>query len=110
MRRIILVILVTIAMTLAASPLPAADAAKGKDIYTKKCVSCHAAGGEGKESVAKMLKAEMRPLGSKEVMARSDADFKKVVLDGNGKMKAVKDIDAAGLDNLVAYLRTLAKK
>ena len=52
----------------------------------------------------------MKDLGSKEIQTRSDADLKKIILEGGGKMKGVKDIDAKNADDLVAYLRTLAKK
>ena len=90
--------------------LSAADAAAGKAVYLKKCATCHGQAGEGKDAMAKMLKVEMRHLGAKEVQARSDAELKKISLEGTGKMKPVKDIDAAGADDIVAYLRTLAKK
>lgn len=112
MKRKILILfaLMMILLLAAAAPVFSADAAKGKEIYTKKCASCHAASGEGKESLAKMLKVEMKHLGAKEVLAKSDADLKKTVSEGSGKMKPVKDIDASGLDDVVAYLRTLAKK
>lgn len=99
-----------IALIFVCVPLFAAgDAAAGKAVYAKKCVSCHGDAGEGKDTVAKMLKVEIRPLGSKEVQAKSDADLKKAILDGTGKMKAVTGIDAKGADDLVAYLRTLKK-
>ena len=64
---------------------------------------------EGKDSVAKMLKVEFRHLGSKEVQAKSDADLKKTILEGGGKMKGVKDVDAKTADDIVSYLRTLKK-
>jgi mono/diheme cytochrome c family protein len=87
----------------------AGDAAAGKELFSKKCASCHGPAGEGRESIAKMLKVELRPLGSKEVQAKSDADLKKNAVDGTGKMKPVTGIDAKGADDLVAYLRTLKK-
>lgn len=87
----------------------AGDAAAGKAVYAKKCASCHGDAGEGKESVAKVLKVEIRPLASKEVQAKSDADVKKVILDGSGKMKGVTGIDSKSADDVVAYLRTLKK-
>ena len=99
-----------IGIMLCVTPLQAADSAAGKDLYGKKCASCHGAAGEGKDSIAKMFKVEMKELGSKEVQSKSDADLKKIILEGAGKMKAVKDIDAKNADDLAAYLRTLAKK
>lgn len=92
------------------TPLIGADAAAGKDLYGKKCASCHGANGEGKEAIAKMFNVELKPLTSKDVLSKSDADLKKVMLEGAGKMKAVKDLDGKGADDITAYLRSLAKK
>ena len=36
--------------------------------------------------------------------------MKKVMLEGKDKMKGIKDIDAKAADDVVAYVRTLAKK
>lgn len=85
------------------------DAAAGKLVYDKKCATCHGAAGEGKDSIAKMMKVELRHLGSKEVQAKNDADLSKVVTEGTGKMKPVKGLTEADLANLSAYLRTLKK-
>src|SRR6185295_14638827 len=92
------------------NPLFAADVAAGKDLYGKKCASCHGVSGEGKDTIAKTFKVELHHLGSKEVQAKSDADLKKVMLEGAGKMKAVKDIDAKGAEDIVAFMRTLKKE
>jgi len=92
------------------APLIAADTAAGKDLYGKKCASCHGANGEGKEAIAKMFNVEMKPVTSKEVLSKTDADLKKVMLEGSGKMKAVRDLDAKGAEDITDYLRSLAKK
>ena len=106
-----LVVLILMAAVLIwVTPLIAADTAAGKDLYGKKCASCHGANGEGKEAIAKVFNVEMKPLTSKDVLSRTDDDLKKVMLEGSGKMKAVKDLDAKGADDIVAYLRSLAKK
>jgi len=80
----------------------AANPAAGKVIYTAKCLSCHGANGEGNPSKAKALKVELKPLSS------SKADVKKVITDGQGKMKPVA-IGGADLDNVVAFVQTLKK-
>ena len=98
------------AILLSTLPLTAADTSAGKDLFAKKCANCHGAAGEGKDAIAKMFQVEMKPLASKEVQAKSDADLKKTMLEGTGKMKPVKDVDAKSADDIVAYLRTLAKK
>ena len=108
MRSLVAVIVMT-AVLLNVTPLLAADTAAGKDLYGKKCASCHGAAGEGKDSVAKMFKVELKHLGSKEIQAKADADFKKIVLEGAGKMKGVKDVDAKGADDVIAFVRTLKK-
>jgi len=86
------------------------DAEAGKAIFAKRCATCHGPTGEGKEEVQKLMKVEMRQLGSKEVQAQSDSDFRKIVSEGKGKMKPVKDISDKDFPNLIAYLRTLAHK
>ena len=81
----------------------AADAAAGKAIYSAKCRTCHGANGEGNPSMAKALKAEIKPL------SESTADVKKVITDGQGKMKPTAGISGADLDNVVAFVQTLKK-
>ncbi|MGA2739512.1 MAG: cytochrome c [Bryobacteraceae bacterium] len=75
-------------------------AAEGKAVYDAKCKGCHKADGSG------MAAMKMRPLGSADVQAKSDADLKKDITAGNGKMKAQAVTDAQAAD-LVAYIRTL---
>jgi cytochrome c1 len=50
----------------------------------------------------------MKALGSKEVQAMKDAELKKGVIEGNGKMKPVKLTDEEAA-NVIAFLRTLKK-
>jgi mono/diheme cytochrome c family protein len=92
------------------TPLRAADAAAGKELFAKKCASCHGVAGGGKDAIAKMMKVEMRPLGSKEVQSKSDADLAKAIKDGTGKMKPVSELKEKDVQDIVAFLRTLDKK
>jgi len=82
-------------------------AAEGKEVYMAKCQSCHGANGEGKAAVAKMLNVAIPPLGSKEVQAKSDADLKKAILSGKGKMKPIAGVTDKQAGDVVAFLRTL---
>jgi mono/diheme cytochrome c family protein len=93
-----------LALALAGSAL--ADAAAGKALYATKCKACHGVNGEGNPAIAKMKNVTLRPLGSKAVQAKSDADLKKDTTAGIGKMKPVKLTDAEAGD-VVAFLRTL---
>jgi len=86
------------------------DAVAGKAVYTQRCASCHGAEGEGKEALAKMLKVEMRHLGSEEVQAKSDGQLRKDSVEGTGKMRPVKGMSDKEVADLIAYVRTLAKK
>ena len=80
---------------------------EGKEVFDKSCKACHGAQGQGNPGMAKMLKVEMRALGSKEVQAQSDADLKKIIAEGKGKMKAQSSLTAKQIDDVVAFLRTL---
>ena len=77
-------------------------AADGKAVFDAKCKGCHKADGSG------MAAMKMRALGSAEVQAKADADLKKDITAGVGKMKAQTVTDAQAAD-LVAYIRTLKK-
>jgi len=110
MKRSIFAVILVLTI-LAGLPLFAAgDAAAGKDAYMKKCASCHGPDGLGKDQIAQMMKIKFTPLGAKEVQAKSDADLKKIAIEGGGKMKAVKDVDDKMAEDVVAFLRTFAKK
>ena len=94
---------------LGAAACYAADAKAGQAIYDKACKSCHGADGSPNAAVAKAMKVDMRDLRSPEVLAKSDSDLKKVITDGQGKMKPVKTVTGGGLDDVVAYFRSLKK-
>ena len=84
-----------------------AGAPEGKTIFAAKCQSCHGPNGEGKPAIAKMFNVTMHPLGSKEIQAKSDADFKKTITAGQGKMKAVTGLDEKQVGDVIAFVRTL---
>jgi mono/diheme cytochrome c family protein len=99
---------VSLAAFLAGAGL-AADATAGKAVYDKSCKSCHGADGAPNAAVAKMMKVEMKDLKAPDVQSRSDADLKKVVTAGEGKMKAMPAVSGASLDDCIAYMRSLKK-
>jgi mono/diheme cytochrome c family protein len=91
------------------APAGAAVAKDGEPVYAAKCKNCHGADGAGNPAIAKMMNVTMKPLGSAEVQAKSDADLKGVITAGIGKMKPVAGVSATDADNVVAYIRTLKK-
>lgn len=84
-----------------------ADAVAGKAAFDKSCKSCHAVDGKGNPAIAKALKVELRPLGSKEVQAKPDAEISKNITEGIGKMKGIKSLAAPDVKSVVDYVRTL---
>jgi mono/diheme cytochrome c family protein len=87
--------------------LAIAGAPEGKELFTAKCAPCHGQNGEGKAAIAKMFNVTLPALASKEVQAKSDADLKKVIISGKGKMKPVSGVTEKQADDVVAFLRTL---
>lgn len=94
---------------LSTSAIWAADAKAGKAVYDKSCKSCHGPDGTPNPGVAKMLKVEMRDLKSSEVQSESDADLKKVITEGKGKMRPVTSVTGGAVDEVIAYVRSLKK-
>ncbi len=87
----------------------AADAKAGQAVYDKLCKSCHGADGAANPSIAKMMKVEMKDLKSAEIQALSDGDMKKIITEGQGKMKPVKVVTGNDADNVVVYIHSLKK-
>ena len=87
----------------------AADAKAGQMVYNRACKACHGADGTPNMAIAKMQKVEMKDLKASEVQGVSDAEMKTIITDGRGKMKPIRGLTAADVDNVVAYIRTLKK-
>src|SRR3954468_3458883 len=86
-----------------------ADADAGKAVYASKCKTCHGVGGEGNPGMAKVYGVTIAPLSSDEVQKMSDADLKKVITQGKGKMKPPAGLSDADVDNVIAHIRSLKK-
>lgn len=96
-------------LTAPAMPSFGADAKAGQAAYDKSCKSCHGASGTPNPGVAKMMKVDMKDLGSSDIQSMSDADLKKIIIEGKGKMKPVKTLSATGAEDVIAYIRTFKK-
>ena len=90
-----------------AVPLPAQDA--GAALYKTKCAVCHGPDGKGETAIGKANK--LRDLGSAEVQKQSDDELAAIMTNGKGKMPAYgKSLKPEQVKDLVAYIRSLAKK
>jgi len=87
----------------------AADVKAGEAAYEKSCKSCHGADGTPNAAVAKMMKVDMKDLKSSDIQGMSDADLKKVITDGKGKMKPVTSVTGPAVDNVAAYVKSFKK-
>ncbi len=82
----------------------------GKDIYAKKCLSCHGPKGEGVAKMEKMLKAKIRNFSETPAPPETLAVWKKIVTDGKGKMPAYKaKFTATEIDAVLGYVHTLTR-
>ena len=96
-------------LILAGTAAWAADAKAGQAAYEKACRSCHGPDGAPNASIAKMMKVEIRDLKAAEVQALSNAEMRKIVTDGKGKMMAIKTVSGPAVDDVIAYVRSLKK-
>ena len=110
MKQFIAVALLLIGVSLPAFAAGEGSAQDGKETFRLRCATCHGADGSGNGPMAKAAKMTIPDLGSKEAQAMSDADLKKVITEGKDKMKPVKGLSEKDLANLVAFIRSLAKK
>jgi mono/diheme cytochrome c family protein len=104
----VIAVLLGVALTLPAAG--AGDATAGKGVYTNKCRICHGADGEGATGYAKAMGLEPAQLSSDRVQKKTDAELKKIILEGSGKMKPIKGVSDIDIDNVIAYVRNFRKK
>jgi mono/diheme cytochrome c family protein len=100
-------IIFSISLVMFANLGRAADAKAGQAVYTKTCKACHGATGAPNPAIAKMTQVEIKDLKAAEVQGMSDVELKGIITNGKGKMKPVKTVTGADLDNVVAFIRTL---
>lgn len=103
------VLISTMLAALAAGAAAGADAKAGQAVYDKSCKSCHGADGTPNPAIVKMMKVDIHDLKSAEVQSHSDADLKKIVTDGQGKMRPIASVTGASLDDCIAFVRSLKK-
>lgn len=92
-------------------PAFGADVAKGKKVYTDKCVGCHGEKGKGDGIGAGMLSKKPADYTDKKAMSKlTDEDMKKTVKQGKAPMPSWGTIlTDREIDDVVAYIRTFGK-
>jgi cytochrome c553 len=89
------------------SSIWAADADAGGAVFAKKCRTCHGKEGQGNPGMAKVLKVEIKHLGSAEIQGKTDDELAKTITEGVGKMKPAKGLSADDVTNIIAFVRTI---
>ena len=87
----------------------AADLKKGQAAYDEECKSCHGESGAPNKPLEKKLKITMKDLRDPSVTAKTDAEWKKIITAGVGKMKPVKTLSGSAVDDVIAYCRAFKK-
>lgn len=108
--RIFVTLLAVFGLPMATLAAPSGNAGAGKQVFAAHCQMCHGADGQGNAGLAQMLHTTIPPLGSKAVQTLSDAEIREVITKGKGKMPPVQGLSTSDLDNVIAFVRTLAKK
>ncbi|MGA8367402.1 MAG: c-type cytochrome [Candidatus Acidiferrales bacterium] len=85
------------------------NAAQGKATFQERCAVCHGADASGHTAIAKAL-GTIPDYRSNTVQSLTDAQIRVVITDGKGKMPPVKGVSATEIKNLIAFIRSLAKK
>jgi mono/diheme cytochrome c family protein len=100
-----------------ASPASAADAAKGKTIFTKSCGGCHGETGKGDGAAAAALNPKPKDLSDKTYNSKlDDAYLHNIITKGGaavGKAPLMPSFSSQlkeqDINDVVAYIRSLAK-
>jgi cytochrome c553 len=87
----------------------AADAAKGKELYTKKCQMCHAADGAGTPANQKKFGDKWKAFGSAEVQAMKPEALAKAFKDDPVHKAIASGVTDADLANIAAHIKTFKK-
>jgi mono/diheme cytochrome c family protein len=87
----------------------AGNATAGKAVYDRSCKNCHGADGVANPAIAKMMKVEIKPLGSADVQGMTDEQIAEIITKGKGKMHAIRSVTGEQVNDVVAFVRTLKK-
>jgi len=98
-------VIISVIVSIVCASSGAAFGADASALWAQKCASCHGKDGSGNTAMGKKL-------GVKDYtksQSFSDADAANAIKNGQGKMKAFKQLSDADVKALVAYVRSLKK-
>lgn len=98
-----------VALVAGGASLQAADAAKGKELYGKKCQMCHAPDGAGSAANQKKFGDKWKALGSATIQGMKDDAMAKAVKDNAAHKMVAGSTSDAEMADIVAHIRTLKK-
>ena len=107
--RIAVALGLVVAFLAGAASLQAADAAKGKELYTKKCKMCHGEDGAGSAANVKKYGDKWKAFGSPGVQGMKDDELSKAFKDNAAHKMVAGSTTDAELGDVVAHIRTLKK-
>ncbi len=93
----------------ASAPMFAQDAAAGKELFTKKCKTCHGDDGAGTAAMQKKYADKWKALGSPAVQGLKDDAILKAIKDVPIHKSLVTNTPDADFTNILAHVRTLKK-
>jgi cytochrome c553 len=93
----------------ASAPAFAQDAAAGKEMFTKKCKTCHGDDGAGSAAMQKKYGDKWKALGSADVQGMKDDALAKAVKDNTAHKAIMGSTTDADLADIAAHIRTLKK-
>jgi mono/diheme cytochrome c family protein len=85
-------------------------AATGKKVYQKRCQACHGADGTGNPQMAQALQVTIPPVNGVGLEKKSDAEYLRVIAEGQGKMPGyAKQLSAEEQQQVLEYMKTLGR-
>ncbi len=85
----------------------AANAEKGKSLYSAQCMLCHGAGGNGKgpEPLRLLPNRQILPSGKFWQPPNTDQQIAEIVSKGKGKMQAFPDLSPDDIQSIILYMK-----
>ena len=81
------------------------EAQSGEDVYANRCQMCHGESGEGNEQMAKAMGVTFPHLGAEQTQNKTDEELSKIINEGTGEMRPVRDLSPEDVSAIIAQVR-----